>query len=246
MGVAAKWYIELPGGTYQTFNELVLVFLNHFQLSVHYDVGTKILSTFHQDKATHISDHIQEWHRRKWLIKANIPPEFLLEWFLKSLFPYISKDVSTSRVMTEEEAIFKSQQLDLIYAQSGILYEIIPDAPRSNNDPRQNPGPHADGIIGSTNAKSADQVTNQMKNLSLNQSAVGQATTSSSPTQSSEVHSVQSTNPKGNQQPRGNKRKGRNNNRKGGNNNNNNKSKDNQIMTSLVTMLVRERKKSGR
>jgi hypothetical protein len=51
---------------------------------------------FHQDKATHISDHIQEWHRWKRLIKAYIPPEFLLEWFLKSLLPYISKDVSTS------------------------------------------------------------------------------------------------------------------------------------------------------
>jgi hypothetical protein len=149
MGVSTKWYIELPGGTYQTFNELVLVFLNHFQLSVRYDVDIEILSSFHQDKATHISDHIQEWHRRKRLIKAYIPPEFLLEWFLKSLLPYISKDVSTSGVTSEEEAIFKSQQLDLIYAQSGMLYEIIPDTPQSNYDPRQNPGPHVDGIIGS-------------------------------------------------------------------------------------------------
>jgi hypothetical protein len=73
--------------------------------------------------------------------------------------------------MTEEEAIFKSQQLDLIYAQSGMLYEIIPDAPWLNYDPRQNLGPHVDGIIGSKNAKSTDQVTNQMQNLSLNQSA---------------------------------------------------------------------------
>jgi hypothetical protein len=141
MGVVVKWYIELPGGTYQTFNELVLVFLNHFQLLVRYDVDTDILSTFHQDKATHISDHIQEWCRRKWLIKATIPLEFLLEWFLKSLLSYISKDVSTYGVMTEEEAIFKSQQLDIIYAQSGMLYEIIPDAPWSNYDPRKILGP---------------------------------------------------------------------------------------------------------
>jgi hypothetical protein len=88
----------------------------------------------------HISDHIQEWHRWKRLIKSYIPPEFLLEWFLKSLLPYISKDVSTSRVTSEEEAIFKAQQLDLIYAQSGMLYEILPDAPRSNYDPRKNLG----------------------------------------------------------------------------------------------------------
>jgi hypothetical protein len=63
------------------------------------------------------------------LIKAKVPPEFLLEWFLKYLFPYISKDVSTSGVFSEEEVIFRAQQLDLIYSQYGILYEIIPDAP---------------------------------------------------------------------------------------------------------------------
>jgi hypothetical protein len=43
------------------------------------------------------------------MIKAKIPPEFLLEWFLKSLFPYISKDVSTSGVSSKEEAIFRAQ-----------------------------------------------------------------------------------------------------------------------------------------
>jgi len=89
------------------------------------------------------------------LIKANIPLEFQLEWFRKSLFSYISKYVSTSGITIEEEAIFKSQQLDLIYTQSRILYEIIPDTPRSSNDPRQNLEPHADGIIGSKNAKFA-------------------------------------------------------------------------------------------
>jgi hypothetical protein len=152
-----------------------------------------------------------------------------LEWFLKYLQPYISKDVSTSGVTSEEEAIFKSQQLDLIYAQSGMLYEIIPDAPRSSYDPRQNLGPHADGIVGSTNVKSTDLVTIQLKELSLNQSVGGKAlSVSSTPTQSVDVHSVQSsTNPNGNQQPGGNKRKGCGNNRKGGRNNNNNKPKDN-------------------
>ena len=73
-----------------------------------------------------------------------------MEWFLKSLLPYISKDVSTSGVTTEEEAIFKDRQLDLIYSQSGILYEIIPDAPRSSTDTtKPKSGPHADGIVGS-------------------------------------------------------------------------------------------------
>ena len=101
-GPTEKWYIEFPGGTYTSFNHLAITFLNHFQLPVRYDAGTEVLSTFLQDKATHIYDHIQEWHRQKRLIKSFIPPEFLLEWFLKSLFPYIAKDVSTSRVQNEE------------------------------------------------------------------------------------------------------------------------------------------------
>ena len=121
-----------------------------------YDIGTKILSKFQQDKATHISDHIQEWCRRKRLIKAFIPLEFLLKWFLKSLLPYIAKDVSTSPVQNEEQAIFRAQELDLIYAQSSLLYEIIPNALHSSFDPKVKPGPHADGIVGCT--KLADSV----------------------------------------------------------------------------------------
>ena len=62
------------------------------------------------------------------MIKAFISLEFLLEWFLKSLLPYIAKDVSTYGVQNEEQAIFRAQELDLIYAQSGLLYEIIPNA----------------------------------------------------------------------------------------------------------------------
>ena len=81
-----KWYIKLPGGIYTMFDDLAMTFINHFHLPICYDIGTKLLSTFQQDKATHILDHIQEWCRRKRLMKAFIPPEFLLEWFLKSFF----------------------------------------------------------------------------------------------------------------------------------------------------------------
>ena len=98
---------ELPRGAYALFNDLTTTFLNHFQLPVHYDVGTELLSTFQQDKATHILDHIQEWRRQKRLIKAFTPQEFLLEWFLKLLLPYITKDVSTSGVQNEEQEIFR-------------------------------------------------------------------------------------------------------------------------------------------
>ena len=79
-----------------------MTFLDHFQLHIRYEIGTKLLLTFWQDKATHILDHIQEWRRWKRLIKAFIPSEFILEWFLKSLLPYIAKDVSTSGIQNED------------------------------------------------------------------------------------------------------------------------------------------------
>ena len=81
IGPAAKWYIEIPMGAFSFFDGLAMNFLNHFQLPVRYDISTDLLSTFPQDKATHISDHIQEWRRWKRLIKSFIPPKFLLEWF---------------------------------------------------------------------------------------------------------------------------------------------------------------------
>jgi hypothetical protein len=141
-----------------------MVFLNHFQLPVHYDVGTKLLANFEQDKATHISDHIREWRRWKSLIKATVPPEFLLEWFLKSLLPYIYKDVMTSGVFMEEQVIFRVQQLELIYSQLGMLYEIITDIPRSTLDLKKpKSGPHVDGIVGSSQRKSTNLISNQMQ-----------------------------------------------------------------------------------
>ena len=58
IGIASQWYIELPRGTYGSFQQLVLAFLNHFQLPVRYDVGLELLSTLRQGFDTHISDHI--------------------------------------------------------------------------------------------------------------------------------------------------------------------------------------------
>ena len=96
------------------------------------------------------------------MIKPFIPLEFLLEWFLKSLLPYIVKDVSTFRVQNEDQAIFRAQELDLIYARYRLLYEIILNAPRSNFDPKIKPGPHVDGIVGSTSTKIAYLVMKQV------------------------------------------------------------------------------------
>ena len=64
-----------------------------------------------------------------------------------------------------------------------------------------------------------------MSQLSINQSTSGQATSSSQPTQMTNVLSVQSSDQKGNQQPRRNKKKGKNN-HKGGNRNENDNTND--------------------
>jgi hypothetical protein len=167
-------------------------FLNHFQLPVRYNVGTELLANFEQTKADHISDHIREWRHQKSLIKVPVPPTFLLEWFLKSLVPQLSKDVATSGVFSEEDAIMRAQQLELIYSQSGLLYKIFPDAPRSILDKtRQRYGPHADGIIGSTQTNPIDPLSNQLQQLSIQQTTASQTTgLAVPPTQKLDVHSV--------------------------------------------------------
>jgi hypothetical protein len=108
-----------------------------------------------------------------------------------------------------------------------MLYEILLDAPRSTYNPRQKPRPHADRIVGSANMKCVDSMTIHLRELYLNQSVGGKTSSiSSNPTKSVDVNFVQYlTNPNGNQQPGGNKKKGCNYIRKGGKNNN--KPKDN-------------------
>ena len=65
--------------------------------------------------------------------------------------------------MNEEEAILRAQQLDLIYSQSGILYEIIPEAPRPTHDAEKpKPGPHVDGVVGSMNSPTIESLAKQL------------------------------------------------------------------------------------
>ena len=79
-----------------------------------------------------MTDHIHEWWRLRNLCKIQLDDRICLDWFLKTLLPPIAKDVASEHPQSEEEAILKAQQFDLIYAQSGYLYTIIPDAPRPN------------------------------------------------------------------------------------------------------------------
>ena len=109
MGAAAKWYIELPSAGFADFGTLANAFLHHFQLPIRYDSRTNLLTSFQQGYATHISDHIHEWRRRRREIKADIPDTFLLDWFLKSLHPQICKDVTMMGPRSEEQAIHAAQ-----------------------------------------------------------------------------------------------------------------------------------------
>jgi hypothetical protein len=195
-----KWYIELDRSRYSSFGELAMAFNNHFYLPVRYDADTELLANFEHTTADHILDHIREWRRRKSVIKVPVPPAFLLEWFLKSLVTQLSKDVATSGVFFEEDAIMRTQQFELIYSQSGLLYNILPDAPQSILDKtRQRVGPHADGIVGSAQTKTTEQLSKQLQQVSIQHSAASQTTAlAAPPTQTSEVHSVQTTNPKAN------------------------------------------------
>jgi len=79
-------------------------------------------------KATHISDHIQEWQKRRSLFNTDFEDKVLLDIFLGSLTFEISKDIDKTFPQSEEEAISKAQQLDLIYNQSGYIYHVLLDA----------------------------------------------------------------------------------------------------------------------
>jgi hypothetical protein len=102
----------------------------------------------------------------------------------------------------------RAQQFELIYSQFDLLYNILLDVPRSILDKtRQRAGPHADGIVGSTQTKPAEQLTKQLHQLSIQHTMANQTTTLAAPTtKMSEVHTVQSTNPKATQQPEGKKK----------------------------------------
>jgi hypothetical protein len=158
-GPAAKWYIELPRASFDNFSSLATTFLTHFQLPIRYETGTEILTNFKQTTATHISDHIHEWRRRRRMVKTYVPDQLLAEWFIKSLLPAITEDVAKGGVVTEEQVIARAQYLDLVYTQSGTLYDKIPDAPRPEFSipppPKSNIDSHAgDGVIGTASAKS--------------------------------------------------------------------------------------------
>ena len=84
--------------------------------------------------------------------------------------------------MNEEEAILRAQQLDLIYSQSGILYEIIPKAPRPTHDAEKpKPGPHVDGVVGFVNSPNVESLAKKIHQLSIKHSMTEAAKAASPP-----------------------------------------------------------------
>ena len=165
----------------------------HFQLPIRYETGTEVLTSLRQNTTTHISDLIHEWRRRGRLVKALIPDTLLADWFTKSLLPKISCDVSMSGAVIEEDVIQHAQHLDLIYSQSGTLYDIIPQALHPSNDQsRSAPGPHANGVIGSISASTINQVVGQLGQLAItdNPASTASATTSTTSAKSTDVNLV--------------------------------------------------------
>ena len=95
----------------------------------------------------------------------------------------------------------------MIYSKSGILYEIIPEAPRPSHEAEKpKPGPHADGVVGSVKSTTVEYLTKQLHQLSIKQSTVEVAKAAPSP-QNANV--CAQTSSKGNQHPSGKKKKGK-------------------------------------
>jgi hypothetical protein len=128
------------------------------------------------------------------LIKEIIPNQLLVEWFTKSLLPSIARDITMGGVVTKEEAISRAQYLDLVYSQSGTLYELIPNATCATTDPsKPSSSSHMDGFIGTVKTQSTSQSTGIVNRSASAPSPSSTSLSSTSlPNQVSEVNAVQS------------------------------------------------------
>jgi hypothetical protein len=125
-------------------------------------------------------------------------------------------------VVTEEQAISRAQYLDLVYSQTGTLYDLLPDLPRpgtSSTSTAPVASHAADGVIGTTQAHSHSVSTTTPKSNSSN---VQNAPSPAPPAgKTSEVNAVQTT-PTGKNTKN---RKGRGKNKEGKNTNPNEQAK---------------------
>ena len=71
-----------------------------------------------------------------------------MDWFLRSLLPPIGKDVASHFPQTEEAALQIALKYDLIYAQFGYVYTILPDLPKPDGPNASGASHSTDGIVG--------------------------------------------------------------------------------------------------
>lgn len=76
------------------------------------------------------------------------------------------------KVVTEEQAILATQQLDLIYPQLDMLFEVIRNAPYPPiNPPKPTPGQHSNGVVGSIE-DFMSHITSQLEKLMVTSQAL--------------------------------------------------------------------------
>ena len=130
--------------------------------------------------------------------------QLLADWFTKYLLPSISRYVAMGGAITKQKTIIQAQYLDLVYSQSGTLYDLIPQAPHPSTDLAKPPTEvPVDGIVSSIQSPSVEKPAKQPQTTTP---------TPSTPKVFTEVNSIQITQASGN-----NKKKGKNRNKKPGN-----------------------------
>ena len=106
------------------------------------------------------------------LVKAPIPDFLLTDWFCKSLLPQIARDVALGGAIIEDQSIRHAQHLDVIYSQSGTLYDIIPNAPGNPNaSTTEHPRVHADEIVSATSGVAVKQLNGSIAKLAVDPSS---------------------------------------------------------------------------
>jgi len=107
-----------------------------------------ILTSLQRSTSMHISDLIHEWMQQRKLILDAILDQLLAKWFMKSLLPTISHDITMGGVVSKEKTIGCVQYLDLVYSQYGTLYDLILNAPRMSTNPsKPSSDAHSNGFI---------------------------------------------------------------------------------------------------
>ena len=106
----------------------------------------------------------------------------------------IGKDIAMGGVVKEEQAISRAQYIDLVYSQTGTLYNFLPELPHpgtSSTSTTPAASHVADRVIGTAHAHSHSVSSTTPKSTSSNVQNAPSPTTSTGKT--SEVNVVRST-----------------------------------------------------